>query len=318
MIGFVRTTCSALFIYVALVVVVSPTNIGRPSTLVFAEQQNNIRNIQIDRELKPHSVYESKGSRLRERKQWFKIIEQAYSTSNNDKDSGRGTSKGMMNGKGGASKSSGKGKGGEMASKEMSGKGKGKGTKLPKFCRDFDFETDNGKGKGKSKSKDKAKGKGMSFGMGKGKGNYEKEGCRRNAYKKARRIPEISIFVGLLEQAGLEEILTCNGPFTVLAPSNAAFMNNSIVTEYLSNGANADELRDVLLYHILPGLGYIEDFRRGSVETLLFDANINVTINPLKFNNDAMIVEGDFKACNGVIHIIDDILLPPGMIGDET
>ena len=297
----VRTTCSALFVYLTVTLLVSIPNIARPSTVVFAKQYSS-RYIQLDRELKSHKGFKRKGSSQQEYKQWLKKIV------HDEDDSDRGTSN-KTSGKGGTIKSDSKGKGGGMMSKGMMGSGKGTSSKLPKVCKGFDFEQDFGKGKGK---------KGKGFGMGKGKGSNEMEGCRRNVYKKARRIPEISIFVGLLEQAGLDEILTCNGPFTVLAPSNTAFMNNSIVTNYLSDVANADELQDVLLYHILPGLGYVEDFRNGSVETLLQYANINVTIDPVRFNDDAMIVEGDFKACNGVIHIIDDILLPPGTHENNT
>lgn len=56
MIGFVQTTCSALFVYLAMTLIISTTNIARPSMLALAVQTNN-RNIQIDRKLKPHSVY---------------------------------------------------------------------------------------------------------------------------------------------------------------------------------------------------------------------------------------------------------------------
>ena len=293
---------------------VSTTVIARSSTLVFAADSGS-RNIQIGRKLKKsHSVYENTESHLRERKQWFKIIEQGYSESNDENDAYHGQSKGK--GKGGTSKNDSKGKGGGMMSKESKGKGSGKGSGLPKFCREFDFDEDHdegyGKGKGKKQSKSKTSGKGKSYSMGKGKGSYEENGCKRTVLRKARRRPDLSIFVSLIEQAGLDEIFKCNGPFTVLAPSNTAFINNPTVTDFLLNATNDDELRDVLLYHILPGFGLVEDFRAGSVETL-FDANIDVAIDPVVFNNDAMIVEGNITACNGVLHIINDILLPPGM-----
>jgi uncharacterized surface protein with fasciclin (FAS1) repeats len=356
MIGLIRTTCSAICMYLAMDVIVSTTHTIRSPTLVLAEPNSSL-NIHMIRRLKLHSVFKSNGgskmNRMRERKQWFKIIEQKYATTDTDNDTVHRASNGMGNGKGSkgygkgkGSKGDGKGKGSEgdgkgkgkgkgmMMSKNV--KGKGKGTRLPKVCRELDFENDDvqqvdddggfhGKGMGKSKKgKEKGYGSKMTMGkgfekghgMGKGKESHEKEGCRRNVFKKAKRIPDISIFVSLLEEAGLEDIFLCNGPFTVLAPSNTAFMNNTVVTKYLSDVSNVDELRDVLLYHILPGLTRVDNFATGLVDTLLDGDTINVTISPVMFNDVAGIEEGDFKACNGVIHIIDNILLPPGTIAN--
>jgi uncharacterized surface protein with fasciclin (FAS1) repeats len=321
-----------------------PTNHTVQSVVVVLAENNNSQNIQaIRRNLKLHSVFETKKNRMHERKQWFKIIEQTYTMQKANEDGIQRGSMGTGHGKDkheyGYGYGKGKGKG-KMTGKNM--KGKGKGTRLPKFCRELDFEDDEvdddfhgGKGMGSGKDKKwsekghgskmrkdkglekgygKGKGKGGYEKMGKeGKGGYEKEGCRRNVLKKARRIPDISIFVSLIEQAELEEIFLCNGPFTVLAPSNAAFMNNAVVSRYLSDISNVDELRDVLLYHILPGSLFVDNFRKGSVDTLLGD-DIRVTMNPVMFNGVATIDEGDFKACNGVVHIIDDILLPPGTV----
>lgn len=329
MIDFIWVKCFALCLYLVIAMLVSTTPSSRPSTFVLADRDASATyTIQKIRRLKIHSVFEGKNSRMRERKQWFKIIEQKYSAASTEKDTTiHGASKETGYGKG--SKGYGKGKGkGMMMSKNM--KGKGKGSRLPKICRELDFENYedddglHGKGMGKSKSnKGKEKDKGSKAGMGKGldkgngvgkgKGSYEEEGCRRNIYKKIKRIPDISIFVDLIEQAELEEIFMCNGPFTVLAPSNAVFMNNTVVTRYLSDVTNVDELREVLLYHILPGRTLIDEFTKGFVDTLL-DADIRVAINPVVFNQKAGIEEGDFKACNGVIHIVDDILLPPGTI----
>ena len=331
--GVIRTTCSALFMYLAMVFMVSTTKMAQPTTLVLAEQHS--RNGELDRRLKLHSVLVNKNSGARERKRWYNIIGHKNNSPNTDKDSEyNSASSGMGSGKGDKGYGKGKGKG-MMTGKEVKGKGNGKGSGLPNFCRELDFDVDDddddggddgfhGKGMGKSK-KGKGKGKGYGdkmgmgkgfdkgYGKGKGKGSYEKVGCRRNVYKKARRISDISIFVSLIQQAELEDIFLCNGPFTVVAPSNAAFMNNTVITRYLSDVNNADDLRDVLLYHILPGLTRIDDFTRGPVDTLL-DDDISVRINPVTFNKVATVEEGDFKACNGVIHIIDNILLPPGKI----
>jgi len=103
--------------------------------------------------------------------------------------------------------------------------------------------------------------------------------------------------------AKLDPIFLCAGPFTVVPPSNAAFADNPGLTTYLTDPANLDELREVLLYHILPGLYLSDDFEEGPIET--------IGLSPLTLNG-VQVVETDVMACNGVLHIIDHVLVPPG------
>jgi len=134
--------------------------------------------------------------------------------------------------------------------------------------------------------------------------------CDPNVLDTARNIPSLSIFVSLIEEAGLEEIFFCAGPFTVLPPSNAAFAADPDLVNYLADPGNVEDLREVLLYHILPGLYLTDDFEFGTTETLLGESII-VELAPLTFNG-ASVVEGDLLGCNGVINAIDEVLLPPG------
>jgi uncharacterized surface protein with fasciclin (FAS1) repeats len=226
--------------------------------------------------------------------------------------------KGGMMGKGGKGYSDdddgyGKGKGGMKSGKKKgkSKKGKskkGKGSGLPHICEELDFGQDYadddyfGKGKGKGKGKGYRKNRDLQ---------YEGALCEPNVFDTAKGLSDLSIFVSLIEQAGLEEIFLCAGPFTLLAPSNAAFVDNPSVTKYLSETCNAKELRDVLLYHILPGLTLLDEFTQGPIEALQGDV-IQVTVDPVMFNDKASVEEADIIACNGAINIIDNILLPPG------
>jgi uncharacterized surface protein with fasciclin (FAS1) repeats len=215
-----------------------------------------------------------------------------------------------------ASYGKGKGKGKDKKDMKMKGKGKskkgkGKGGKgIPEICSKLDF------GENYSEDDYLGKGKGKGGGKGKGKGHHELEDdevlCDPNVFDEAKNIVDLSIFVSLIEQARLEEIFLCAGPFTILAPSNAAFADNPSITKYLADVHNVKELREVLLYHILPGLTLEDEFTKGSIEALQGDV-IEVSVEPLLFNNVASITEGDIKACNGAINIIDSILLPPGM-----
>jgi uncharacterized surface protein with fasciclin (FAS1) repeats len=80
---------------------------------------------------------------------------------------------------------------------------------------------------------------------------------------------------------------------------------------YLADVKNENELRDVLLYHILPGLTFVDDFTTGMIDTL--EGNlVDVKVDPLIFNDVATVEESDIEACNGIINIINEILLPPG------
>lgn len=213
-----------------------------------------------------------------------------------DDDDGYGKGKGKVKG----SKKKGKSK------KGKSKKGKGSGS-LPHICEELDFgEDDTGDdyfGKGKGKGKGYRQRRDLQ---------YEGALCEPNVFDTAKGLSDLSIFVSLIEQAELEEIFLCAGPFTLLAPSNAAFVENPSITKYLAETCNKKELRDVLLYHILPGLTLTDEFTPGPIEALQGDV-IEVSVDPLIFNDKANIEEGDIIACNGAINIIDNILLPPGM-----
>lgn len=134
--------------------------------------------------------------------------------------------------------------------------------------------------------------------------------CDPNIFQTISQIPSLSIFTGLLKEAGLDEIFLCAGPFTILPPSNDAFAANPGLTNYLANSKNKDDLLEVLLYHIIPGLYLSSDFKFGLVQTLQGET-ITVTPQPLEFNG-AGVSSGDILACSGVVHIIDEILTPPG------
>ena len=136
--------------------------------------------------------------------------------------------------------------------------------------------------------------------------------CETNVIDTARHIPNLSIFVSLIDQAGLEDIFLCAGPFTVLTPTNHAFAANPGLTSYLADLHHVEDLREVLLYHILPGLYLIDDFQNGPIGTLQGeDVAVNVTSSSITFNG-AELVEGDILACNGVLQVIDEVLIPPG------
>jgi uncharacterized surface protein with fasciclin (FAS1) repeats len=118
--------------------------------------------------------------------------------------------------------------------------------------------------------------------------------------------------VSALQTAGLVETLQGEGPFTVFAPSDEAFAKLPAGT--LESLSVAD-LTNILLYHVVSGKVMASDaiaLDGQSAGTLLEGKQIAISVKDGKVMiNDATVVTADVAASNGVIHIIDTVLLPP-------
>jgi uncharacterized surface protein with fasciclin (FAS1) repeats len=115
----------------------------------------------------------------------------------------------------------------------------------------------------------------------------------------------------LLGKAGLVETLGAKGKFTVFAPTDAAFAKVPQST-LDALAADTEQLKAVLLYHVASGkLTARKVVKRTSIKTLNgASVKIRVTSKGVKVNN-ARVVKGDVKASNGVVHVINKVLLPP-------
>jgi uncharacterized surface protein with fasciclin (FAS1) repeats len=120
--------------------------------------------------------------------------------------------------------------------------------------------------------------------------------------------------VKAVKTAGLAETLSGTGPFTVFAPTDAAFAALPKGTlETLLKPENKNKLRKVLTYHVVPGSVMSTAIKPGKVNTVegspvtLAVSGKTVTVNAAK------VVGADVKASNGVIHVIDKVILPPGL-----
>lgn len=120
-----------------------------------------------------------------------------------------------------------------------------------------------------------------------------------------------STLVGLLGQAGLVETLQGEGPFTVFAPTNDAFA--ALPEEQLTAlQDDPDMLARVLSYHVVEGNVMSADVSDGMVMTLEGSELEATTENGVMFN-DATVTEPDLETGNGVVHVIDRVLLPEGI-----
>ncbi|WP_297336145.1 fasciclin domain-containing protein [Algoriphagus sp.] len=133
-----------------------------------------------------------------------------------------------------------------------------------------------------------------------------------NVVQVALGSPDHSTLVSALQAAEYVDALTNVGPFTVFAPTNAAFDQLPAGTlESLTQPANQRQLRDILEYHVLLGVYKVEDFApnrklgtadgRSLLITQSDDGSIQI--------NGAKII-GSVAASNGIIHVVDQVLLP--------
>lgn len=119
--------------------------------------------------------------------------------------------------------------------------------------------------------------------------------------------------VAAVEAAGLVDTLRGPGPFTVFAPTDEAFAALPPGTvESLLRPENRDRLRAILTYHVVAG-----DVRAAQVVTMSSATTVqgsSVNIRTQGSNvmvNDATVVQADVGCANGVIHVIDHVILPP-------
>lgn len=123
--------------------------------------------------------------------------------------------------------------------------------------------------------------------------------------------PNHNTLESVLNLAGLTETLSTGGPYTLFAPTDAAF---AALPQAILDAVLADPnglLTEVLLYHVVNGAALSTSLSDGqSIETLL-GQNITVTINQQGvFINGAEVLVADLEASNGVVHVIDAVLVP--------
>lgn len=117
-----------------------------------------------------------------------------------------------------------------------------------------------------------------------------------------------------LQAAGLVDALSGEGPFTVFAPTNEAFAKLPTgVLEFLLR--NADILKSLLMYHVVNGTFLSTALQdQALLPTLLPDASLTVSINGTVMINESTVSVDDVAALNGVVHIIDTVLVPASIV----
>lgn len=126
---------------------------------------------------------------------------------------------------------------------------------------------------------------------------------------------QFTILAKALEAAGLVEVLKGSDKYTVFAPTDEAFAKLPAGTlETLLKPENKEKLKAILLYHVVKGKFEAKDVVKlnGQDVTTVQGGAVKVdTTNGVKVNNST-VVKADVKASNGVIHVIDTVLIPAG------
>ncbi|MBW4649018.1 MAG: fasciclin domain-containing protein [Kastovskya adunca ATA6-11-RM4] len=121
-----------------------------------------------------------------------------------------------------------------------------------------------------------------------------------------------------IEAAGLTETLSGEGPYTVFAPTDAAFAALPAGTvEELLKPENREQLVQLLSYHVIPGEVTSNQITAGEVNTVEgtpVTVEVDQASNEVRIN-DATVTQPDIDASNGVIHAVDQVILPPETAG---
>lgn len=120
--------------------------------------------------------------------------------------------------------------------------------------------------------------------------------------------------VAAVEAAGLVETLKGEGPFTVFAPTDEAFaaLPEGTVDSLLME-ENRDQLTQILTYHVVSGKVMSGDLSDGMEAETVAGQPVTISTEGGVTVNEASVVQADIEASNGVIHVIDSVLLPGDM-----
>ena len=123
----------------------------------------------------------------------------------------------------------------------------------------------------------------------------------------------LSTLVAAVKAGDLVGVLKGEGPYTVFAPTNDAFAALPAGTvESLLKPENKDQLVSILTYHVVPGIVRSTDLSDGQMATTVQGSDITVKINDKGVMiNQAKVTAADIDASNGIVHVIDQVILPP-------
>lgn len=142
----------------------------------------------------------------------------------------------------------------------------------------------------------------------------QKPKAQGNIVEVASKAGNFKTLVAAVKAAGLVETLSGQGPFTVFAPTDAAFAKLPKGTlQKLLKPENKETLVKILTYHVVSGAIDSKAIKPGEVATVE-GGSVKVNVNHSRITiNSSRVIKADVRASNGIIHVIDKVLLPPGL-----
>ena len=143
-------------------------------------------------------------------------------------------------------------------------------------------------------------------------GHHKEMKAEKNIVEIASGNPDFETLVAAIKAAGLAETLSGKGPFTVFAPTDAAFAKLPAGTvEALLKPENRDKLIAILTYHVVSGKVKAADVVKLDTAATVNGKSANITVSDAGVKIDAANVTAtDISASNGVIHVIDSVIIP--------
>ena len=146
-------------------------------------------------------------------------------------------------------------------------------------------------------------------GIGIAQADGHKKAAKASIYETAKKAG-FKTLTAAIDAAGLDKALSEGGPFTVFAPTDDAFakLPEGTVEALLKD---TETLKQILLYHVVDGSVMAADVVKLDAAKTLNGENVEINTKDGVKVNDANVVKTDIAVANGVIHVIDTVLLPP-------
>ncbi len=146
------------------------------------------------------------------------------------------------------------------------------------------------------------------------------EPVEKNVVEVAAEAGQFSILIQAAQKAGLAEYLSTQDGITVFAPTDAAFQ--SLLTNLGATSLDdipVADLSNILLYHVIGSKAMSTDLKSGYLPTLSKSGDNNISMyinlaNGVAINKNTKVTSADISAKNGVIHVVDKVILPPTIV----
>ena len=154
----------------------------------------------------------------------------------------------------------------------------------------------------------------IAFGLAGGVAMAASHSDKKDIVDTAVEAGSFQTLVAAVQAADLVETLKGDGPFTVFAPTDEAFAALGMTVEDLLKPENKDKLVAVLTYHVVAGKVMSTDLVDDSTPATVQGSMVTIDLDNGAMVNDAKVVTADIETSNGVIHVIDKVLVPAGVL----